>query len=124
MDFRDDDDSFDGAESVEKPRRRGKKLRTENEADSSFTPCMLHPAWEKWSLPVALAIQAGEDTVEKIVSAGKGMRGVETDLDMPGFRLRNCLAWLEMAGVVYYVRGTWKLAPYGVKWLSMNAKKE
>jgi len=116
MDFRDDDD-FD-ADDGGKPRRSRSKLRTDNEADSAFTPSVVHPAWEKWSLPVALAIQSGEDTVEKIVQSTRN--GTE----MPGFRLRNCLAWLEMAGVVYYVRGAWRIAPYGVKWLSMNAEKK
>jgi hypothetical protein len=96
------------------PRRAG--ARTENESDSAFSPSTLHPIWETWSRPVALAVRAGFSTFDKIHATG---------LDMPGFRLRNCLAWLELAGIVFYVRSLaeWRLAPYGVRWLAATAEK-
>jgi hypothetical protein len=78
-------------------------------------PPTLSPVWEGWSYPVAFAVQRG-------ISTTIGLERERIDFGLPGkrasgTRLRNCLAWLEMAGVIYHYRGNWKIAPYGVKWL-------
>jgi hypothetical protein len=86
----------------------GKPLHEKNEP----VPPISDPVWVEWSDPLLKFLQEGPKTWTQLERWRKP-RGVS------GFRLRNCLAWLEDRGVARS-EGTGQR----VKWMGSKTLKE